>query len=70
MKHHKSLSLDLFNVLEDLGATIETRKLTMEGAISFEVMGTTAVAPHSLYMYIFGSRYEGTYTEGFYQTLI
>ena len=64
MKHHKSLSLELFYVLEDLGATIETRKLTMEGAISFEVMGTTAVAPHSLYMYIFGSRYEGTYTEG------
>ena len=62
MKHHKSLSLDLFGVLEDLGATIETRNLTMKTAISVEILHTIAVAPSSVY--IFGSKYEGTSTEG------
>ena len=62
MKHHKSLSLALFCVMEDLGATIENRNITMEAAISGEILGTIAVSPSS--MYIFGSQYEGTSTEG------
>ena len=62
MEHHKSLSLDLFNIMEDLGATIETRNMTTEAAISGEILQTIAVAPSSLY--VFGSAYEGTYTEG------
>ena len=48
--------------MEDLDATIENRNITMEAAISREILGTIAVAPSS--MYIFGSFYEGTYTEG------
>ena len=62
MKHHRSLSLDLFGVLEDLGATIETRNITTEAAISMEILGTIALAPSS--EYAFGSYYEGTSTEG------
>ena len=62
MEHHRSLSLDLFNIMEDLGATIETRNMTTEAAISGEILHTIAVAPSSLY--VFGSYYEGTSTEG------
>ena len=62
MKHHRSLSLDLFGVLEDLGATIETRNIMMESAISGEILRTITVSPGSLY--VFGSMYEGTSTEG------
>ena len=62
MEHHKSLSLELFNIMEDLGATIETRNMTTEAAISGEILHTIAVAPSSLY--VFGSQYEGTATEG------
>ena len=62
MKHHRSLSLDLFGVLEDLGATIETRNIMMESAISGEILRTITVSPGSVY--IFGSHYEGTYTVG------
>ena len=62
MKHHKSLSLALFGVLEDLGATIETRNVNMEAAILTEILDTIAALPGSLY--VFGSAYEGTYTEG------
>ena len=61
MKHHKSLSLNLFDVMEDLGATIENRNITMEAAISREILGTIANASS---MYVFGSMYEGTSTEG------
>ena len=62
MEHHKSLSLDLFGVLEDLGATIETRNINMESAISGEILRTITFSPCS--SYVFGSAYEGTYTEG------
>ena len=62
MEHHRSLSLDLFGVMEDLGATIETRNITMEAAITAEILSTIADAPFS--QYIFGSRYEGTSTKG------
>ena len=62
MKHHKSLSFALFDAMEDLGATIENRNITMENAISDEILFTIAVAPNSAY--IFGSQYEGTATEG------
>ena len=62
MKHHRSLSLDLFNAMEDLGATIENRNIKMETAISREILYTIAFAPTSLY--IFGSYYEGTSTVG------
>ena len=48
--------------MEDLGATIETRNMTTEAAISGEILHTIAVAPSSLY--VFGSYYEGTSTEG------
>ena len=61
MKHHRSLSIDLFGVLEDLGATIENRNIMMEAAISGEILRTIALAPSS--QYIFGSQYEGTFTE-------
>ena len=62
MKHHRSLSLALFYVIEDLGATIENRNITMEAAISREILYTILDAPSSLYM--FGSQYEGTATDG------
>ena len=62
MKHHRSLSLDLFGVMEDLGATIETRNITTEAAISGEILDTITVAPSSAY--VFGSYYEDTSTEG------
>ena len=62
MKHHKSLSLALFGVLEDLGATIETRNIRMDAAISCEIIYTIAALPGSFY--VFGSYYEGTSTEG------
>ena len=62
MKHHRSLSLALFNAMEDLGATIENRNINMEAAISREILYTIAVAPSS--QYVFGSAYEGTFTEG------
>ena len=62
MEHHRSLSFDLFGVLEDLGATIENRNITMEAAITAEILHTIEVAPSS--MYVFGSKYEGTFTEG------
>ena len=62
MKHHKSLSLALFGVLEDLGATIETRNIRMDAAISSEIIFTIAALPESVY--IFGSYYEGTSTKG------
>ena len=48
--------------MEDLGATIETRNIKMEAAISGEILGTIAGAPISAYR--FGSHYEGTSTEG------
>ena len=62
MKHHRSLSFDLFGVMEDLGATIENRNITMETAISDEILRTIGVSPGS--SYVFGSAYEGTSTEG------
>ena len=62
MKHHRSLSLALFNTMEDLGATIENRNINMEAAISREILNTIAVSPDSVY--IFGSQYEGTSTKG------
>ena len=62
MKQYKRLSKALFNEMEDLGATIENRNIQMESAISGEILGTIANAPFSLY--IFGSYYEGTSTEG------
>ena len=62
MKHHRSLSIDLFGVLEDLGATIETRNIMMESAISGEILRTFTVSPGSVY--IFGSHFEGTFTVG------
>ena len=62
MKHHKSLSLALFTTMEDLGATIEIRNITTQAAISREILNTITLSPVSVY--IFGSRYEGTSTEG------
>ena len=62
MKHHRSLSLALFYAMEDLGATIENRNITMETAISREILDTIATPPWSVY--VFGSTYEGTSTEG------
>ena len=62
MKHHKFLSLALFGVLEDLGATIETRNVHMEAAILTEILDTIAALSGSFY--VFGSAYEGTYTKG------
>ena len=62
MKHHRSLSLALFYVMEDLGATIEIRNITTETAISAEILNSIAVAPSS--QYVFGSAYEGTSTKG------
>ena len=62
MEHHKSLSLGLFIIMEDLGATIENRNIKMEAAISNEILNTIAYAPSS--QYVFGSYYEGTSTEG------
>ena len=62
MKNHRSFSVDLFNIMEDLGATIETRNINMETAISVEILRTITVSPVS--SYVFGSQYEGTYTEG------
>ena len=62
MKHHKSLSLDLFDVTGNLGATIESRNITTEAAISTEILCTIAVSPGSVYA--FGSRYEGTSIKG------
>ena len=62
MKHHRSLSLDLFQVMEDLGATIEARNITMETAISTEILYTIVVWPDSAY--VFGSAFEGTSTVG------
>ena len=48
--------------MEDLGATIELRNVNTEAAITAEILQTIEVAPSSLY--IFGSKYEGTSTEG------
>ena len=48
--------------MEDLGATIENRNIKMETAISREILYTIAFSPGSLY--VFGSAYEGTSTEG------
>ena len=48
--------------MEDLGATIETRNINMETAISVEILRTITVSPGP--SYVFGSQYEGTYTEG------
>ena len=62
MKHRKSLSLALFGVLEQLGASIVTRNIGMDAAISSEIILTIAVLPES--GYINGSYYEGTSTEG------
>ena len=62
MKHHTSLSRALFNVMEDLGATIEIRNLKMEAAMTTEILDTIKLSPVSAY--IFGSHYEGTSTEG------
>ena len=62
MKHHRSLSLALFYAMEDLGATIENRNITMETAISREILDTIATPPWSVY--VFGSTYEGTSTKG------
>ena len=61
MKRHKSLSRALFDVVEDLGATIETRNKAMEIAHSTEIIHTIAALPGSVY--IFGSTYEGTSTQ-------
>ena len=63
MKHHKSLSLALFNTMEDLCATIENRNIYKESAISYEILGTIAITPPAS-VYLFGSAYEGTSTEG------
>ena len=62
MEHHKSLSLDLFNIMEDLAATIENRNIKMEAAISNEILRTIIVSLCP--SYVFGSAYEGTSTEG------
>ena len=62
MKHHRSLSLHLFDVMKDLGATIEIRNLKMEATITTEILDTITFSPASVY--IFGSMYEGTSTEG------
>ena len=48
--------------MEDLGATIENRNIKMETTISIEILDTIKRSPVSVY--IFGSQYEGTFTEG------
>ena len=48
--------------MEDLCATIEIRNLKMEATITTEILATITFSPVSVY--IFGSMYEGTSTEG------
>ena len=58
-KYYRPVSLRLYQLLEDVGATVEMREHMMETCTTREIMRTIALQPE-LTVYIFGSSYEGT----------
>lgn len=59
--HNKSLSRDLYQVMENIGVTTEWRDTRKEMARTIEILLTVNSAA-DFSDYIFGSYYEGTFT--------
>ena len=60
--YYKPLSIRLYDILEDIGATEEIRQVTMNSSITKEILQTIIFRP-KLSTYIFGSVVEGTTTQ-------
>ena len=61
--YYKPLSLRLFSVLDDIGASEEVRKVRMESQVTREILRTVHWQPQDS-VYYFGSQADGTTTEG------
>ena len=61
--YYKPLSLRLFSVLDDIGASEEARKVRMESQVTREILRTVNWQPE-VSVYHFGSQADGTTTEG------
>ena len=61
--HHKTVSENLYNVLENIGVSVDVRKTFIETATLTEIIGTIHREGRlGVIDYIFGSRYEGSTT--------
>ena len=61
--YYKLLSLRLFSLLDDIGASEEMRKVRMESAVTHEILHTVHWQP-KVSVYNFGSQADGTTTKG------
>ena len=61
--YYKPLSLRLFSLLDDIGASEEMRKVRMESQVTREILNTVHWQPE-VSVYHFGSQADGTTTEG------
>ena len=64
LKHYKSLSLKMYDIMKGTGYTTKMRDTIKEMAIVREVLATIAYTPY-FSVYSFGSLSEGTFTKGF-----
>lgn len=62
--YYQPLSLRLYQVMEDIGATVDMRNTMKNSSITREILQTIAFQQDELTSYIFGSSYEGTTTPG------
>ena len=61
--HHKKLSKNLYEVLEDIGVSVDARKTFIETATLTEIIGTIhRMGRQGIINYVFGSHYEGSTT--------
>ena len=61
--HHKKLSKNLYEVLEDIGVSVDARKTFIETATLTEIIGTIhRMGRQDIINYVFGSHYEGSTT--------
>ena len=61
--YYRPLSLRLFSVMDDIGASEEVREVRMESMVTSEIMRTMYSQPE-MSVYCFGSRADGTTTLG------
>ena len=61
--YYRPLSLRLFSVMDDIGASEDVRKVRMESSVTSEILNTVNRQPE-MSVYSFGSRADGSTTEG------
>ena len=63
--YYRTLSLKLYQVLEDIGASLEMRETYMEASTCFDSL-STLIFQDLAHVYTFGSMYEGSTTRDMY----